>query len=192
MKTAIVVLGCDLSDRGTKLGPETIARCEHALKRYQELVAEGSYVVLIMSPGMANMGHYSQQKDTMAIMMADWFSERALSYGRLHCVFSPLTWGTRAEVRTALDYVLFLSQNGEIPFKQIEFVSSAYHLRRVRLLAKRIITQRLGATHKIILRYLGVKYHPRSMVREIRNFTGEFILGFFRPDWYKFTAAKWC
>jgi hypothetical protein len=192
METALVVLGCDLINGGTALGPETIARCEHAFKRYQELVAEGSYAVLIMSPGMANTAHYSKQKDTMAIMMADWFSERALSYGALHCVFSPLTWGTRAEVRTALDYIFFRSQNTGIPFKTIEFVSSAYHMRRVRLVAERIIKQRQETKHKIIFRYLGVKYHSGKILREIRNLAGEFILGFFRPNWYQFSMTKWC
>ncbi len=188
METAIVVLGCDLTHGGEKLGPETIARCECALGRYQVLALGGGNPVLVMSPGMANKRRYPKQKETMAIMMAKWFLARGVHADALHYVFSPHTWSTRAEVRTALHYIIFWCKDLVVPFNAVEFVSSTYHLRRIRLVAERVWARAEETKPKLSIRCIGVPYRSSNMLREVRNVVGEFLLGFVRPDWYDFTA----
>jgi hypothetical protein len=189
METAIMVLGCDLADDGGKLGPETIARCECALKRFLELVSGGAEPGLVMNAG-ENKKRYPKQKDTMAMMMADWFVAHGVSCRSLHFVFSPLIWGTRAEVRSALDYTCFFHRE----FDEVEFVSSGYHLRRIQLIADRILkcAKQHTASPLPTAHCLETKYLSLTALLEIRNLPGEFVLGLLRPDWYEFTRPKWC
>lgn len=191
MERAIVVLGCDLVARGASLGPETIARCTCALNRYQELIANGVTPDILMSPGMANKEYYPAQKDTMAVMMAKWFFAQGIPADALHFVFSPLTWGTRAEINTALDYILYwrISKDGAV-----EFVSSTYHLLRIRLIAKRVLYSEIQNADNPLPKFfcLGVKCYSKRMLLETRNVIGEYVLGFFHPQWYYFRPTDWC
>lgn len=184
-----MVLGCDLAQNGAKLGPETIARCERALTRYHELTAEGKAPALLMNAGIGSRARYPRQSETMAIMMADWFITRDVPYSSLHCGFSPLIWGTRAEVRCALDYACFQRQ-----FGAVEFVSSAYHLRRIALIASRILarTKICPDTPLPSVHYLGARYFSAKAFLEIRNLPGEILLGLMRKDWYEPAVAEWC
>lgn len=184
-----MVLGCDLAEGGAALGPETIARCASALERYRELIAEGKTPALVMNAGMGNKRHYPKQKDTMAIMMADWFFARDVAFSSLHCGFSRLIWGTRAEVRSALDYLYF---HGE--FNSIEFVSSGYHLRRIELIARRILARAKGCAGapQLSVSCIQTPYFSLKAFLEIRNLPGEFLLGLIRKDWYEPAVAEWC
>jgi hypothetical protein len=184
-----MVLGCDLAHGGKALGPETIARCERALTRYRELTADGHTPDLMMNAGMASNDHYPRQKDTMAIMMADWFIARGVFFPSLHCVFSPYIWGTRAEVRNAIDYACFHGQ-----FGTVEFVSSAYHLRRIALIARRVLDQakKCMDTPLPSVRCVDAQYFSAKALLEIRNLPGEFLLGLICKDLYDPAATEWC
>ena len=188
METMIVVLGRDLADGGTKLGPETLARCECALTRYRELLSEGEEPGLLMNAGR-NRKSYPKQQDTMAVMMADWFAAHDVPWQSLHFVFNSLIWGTRAEVRSALDYVCFFRRE----FDVVLFVSSGYHLRRIQLIANRILwrVKQYTASPLPTICCLETKYLSLTALLEIRNLPGEFFVGLLCPDWYKPAAAQW-
>ncbi len=94
IRSYVLVLGCDLSEDGSELGPMSIARLEFALK-----YANSLSMILVLAAGMSPRPQHGNQKKTMAMMMADWLSQKNF-YDVL--VLRANVFNTRGELETAL------------------------------------------------------------------------------------------
>jgi DUF218 domain len=187
LKTAIIVLGADLADGGAEIGPETILRCNEALRRFAYYLRRKQDPVLVMSPGMSKEDErFPKQVRTMAELMAHWFLQNGAPMDRLAFQFPASIWGTRAELRTGLGFVSEALPSNAV----VEVVSSDYHKQRIEVIASRI--QR-NAGLDVTVGFRGV-FHPlRSTRREILKTGAEFVIGLLRPGWYRLvpTVLLW-
>ncbi|MFN3188099.1 MAG: YdcF family protein [Candidatus Paceibacteria bacterium] len=109
-----LILACDLTPDGTKLGPKTIARLERALQHVQE-TGERLVVAASWSP------RHPQQSVSMAKMMAAWLQER----GYAETVVREATrFNTRGELEVSPDVS--------------SIISDPLHLRRARIMVRRM------------------------------------------------------
>jgi hypothetical protein len=133
----------------------------------------------MMSPGMADAKRYPEQKDTMARMMAKWFEEHGVPPNLIFCNFSARVWGTRAEICNAIGFIMVNFRS----YTAVEFVSSTYHVLRVRIIAERVIAG-LWSDQICLLSFTSKNYPASSTLLEIRNVLGEFLLGGIHKEWY--------
>ena len=114
-----LVLGCDLSEDGSELGVVTVMRLQYAL----EFVSECGGV-LVLAAGFSPRPWHSEQKDTMAQMMADRLSQR---------MFSDVVVRQASRFNTRGELEEFLSIEGAAGI-----ISDAHHVERAMKLAYKI------------------------------------------------------
>ena len=185
MKSAIIVLGCDLVNGGASLGPETTARCRKAMLQWAILSRRSLDPMLIMTPGISpDRARYPNQRETMAAMMASWFMRQGVRRGSLSWCFSGNVWGTRAELRSAIWLIVSQVEKMQLDFPvHVEIVSSSYHLRRIGLVTRRII-KNAKREHLMSVSLQGVPHPSDNPGLEGFNMIAESILGFVRPKMY--------
>jgi|GEM_PF-3355520 uncharacterized SAM-binding protein YcdF (DUF218 family) len=132
----IVPLACDLAEQGRKLGPESIWRLRKALGVYYSKLADGWQVMFTFSAGMAPPKSCPNQTMSMSFLQRQFLSYLGVADQHMGYTTKP-SWGSRAEMAEALTQANTMGQ-GEI---EVIFVSSWYHLPRLRLLLR----QHLGA-----------------------------------------------
>lgn len=143
----LLVLGCDLDEDGFMLGWETEMRCRYAATIYHQFKTEGHKVTVITAAGKADPALYPDQTETMAQMMRNLmaFSACEVHQFDISVIEDPNgnIWGTKAELRTALEYQRKLADDGIA--SELHVVTSWYHCLRVRAIShfgfrKRIVT----------------------------------------------------
>ncbi len=148
-----LVLGCDLSSDGKRLGPRTIARLEEA---YSSL--ETGCKNIVITAGISPYHH--GKKETMAEMMYNWLFLRGCP-GEDVIVLRAKTFNTRAELEAFFEFLRGLDN----PAVSISIFSSSQHLRRTRLLVAQMYGLDVANS---------IEYHP--VKGESINFRNRFIL----------------
>lgn len=137
---AIIIMACDLSCLGAKLGWETAARCEEGLLEYQAF--PGSTIIL--TAGMSNGRKFPLQKQTLAVMMKSYFLNRGVPEKDIVVSTEHSVWGSNKELSKAL-FLIFQdryklgSKDGTSLHLRVTVVSSDYHLYRLRYIVKRVL-----------------------------------------------------
>lgn len=179
VRTFIVVLGCDLVDGGSALGPESIARCAVGLLRRQQYNKFRKRTEIILTAGMGDRKNYPRQKKTMAGMMAEWFVANGVPRNEIFVEPDPDVWGTRAELRSAIRR---LRSHGQLNY--VELVSSEYHARRIKLVAERIAM--IAGVYPKFGFGTFVTDHPSPLKkREQHKYAVELTVGRIYRRWYR-------
>lgn len=127
----IVPLACDLADQGRKLGPESIWRLVKGFGVYYSRLADRWQVMFTFSAGMAPPKRCPNQTMAMSFLQRQFLSYLGVADQHMSYTTKP-SWGSRAEMTEALAQANTMGQ-GEI---EVIFVSSWYHLPRLRLLLR--------------------------------------------------------
>ena len=114
-----LVLGCDLSEDGSELGVVTVMRLQYAL----EFVSEYGGI-LVLAAGFSPRPWHTEQKVTMAQMMADWLAKRMFTA-------VVLRHASRFNTRGELEEFLSVKDAAGL-------ISDASHVDRALKLAKKI------------------------------------------------------
>lgn len=140
----------DSREKPTTIGPDTVIRCEQALKKLRSLQAEGHQVFMIL-PTPSLRRHDSK---TMALMMYEWFinvsraTEVEYVVNRTgedypHTTYGELLWGLPAAIayRRQLHMLDGSSCINDLSDTTIVIVSNRRHLRRVRWIIELMLTR---------------------------------------------------
>jgi hypothetical protein len=153
MPTCLIVpLACDLAQKGWSLGSDSRWR----LNRAQELYMYGPRnmygskwatedILFTVSAGMAPAKTFPKQTHSMAVMQRHYLDSLGIPLSQINVIF-PTVWGTREEVKSALQYATTLNKE---PL-DIVFVSSWYHILRLKLLLGQCHRQGLVPTNATI------------------------------------------
>lgn len=137
MGNIALVLACDLIGDGNQLGPKTILRLERAVEHHR---ATGDTLVVAASFSP----DFPQQRRGMAVMMAEWLNNVGCTNV---IVLSAETFNSRGEVKAFFDYETQGTRT---------IISAPYHLRRVRMIIRKMYGPIFGPDKVFYTKYVKV------------------------------------
>lgn len=143
-RALLVVFACDLVRKGAELGPESKARLRKALEVYHHLVNQGyAEVWICMSAGFSpDRKKYPDQENPVSFLQ--YRELILLGAPDSHLIWadkskwldrSGSTWGSAAEMGEGIRHRKWLEEKTGDRV-ELHFVSSDYHERRLRMIAK--------------------------------------------------------
>ncbi len=163
----LVPMACDLTDQGRKLGPESEWCLVKAYGVYIRKRTMGQNVLFISGAGMAPRTIFPGQTMAMFFLQQQYLSQQGVPDNCLHSPIKP-RWGSRAEMEEAMLHAKTIK--GEI---EIIFVSSWYHIPRLRLLLWQY--RRKGVLPKATIRFVASRGRFINALKEPPKLLAQFF-----------------